>query len=122
MHPALRKGPLFYKKTPFPIFHFLQKNTHPIFHFFLQNTPIFHFFYKTPPISFPAYGPVCIQLPTSVVNVTLLAVAAVRRSLLQYRLPAGPTAANPPHVAAADETHRRKDTVPLHRPRPILCE
>ena len=43
----------------------------------------------------------CVQLPTSIVNVTLLAVAAVRRRLLQYRLPAGPTAANPPHVAAA---------------------
>ena len=34
MHPALRKGPLFYtKETHFPLF------------------------YKTPPISFPAYGP-----------------------------------------------------------------
>ena len=38
-HPALRKGPLFYK-----------------------NTPIFHFFYKkNTPISFPAYGPVDTQ-------------------------------------------------------------
>ena len=38
MHPALKKGPLF----------------------FTNNAPIFHFFYKkTPlPISFPAYGPV----------------------------------------------------------------
>ena len=34
MHPALRKGPVFYKKTPPPIFH-------------LKHTPI----------SFPAYGP-----------------------------------------------------------------
>ena len=29
MHPALRKGPLFYKKTP-PIFHFFYN---PSFHF-----------------------------------------------------------------------------------------
>ena len=38
MHPALRKGPLFYTKTP------------PISHFFLQKTPcIFHFTKNTPP-------------------------------------------------------------------------
>ena len=57
MHPALRKGPLFTKKTP-PIFHFLTKNI-PIFHFSNKNNPpIFHFCYKnTPSISFPAYGP-----------------------------------------------------------------
>ena len=53
MHPALRKGPLFYQKTP-PFSTFLTK---PHFPPFLQNTPIFHFLTKsTPPISFPAYG------------------------------------------------------------------
>ena len=41
MHPALRKGPLFYKKT------------HPHLPLFFQNTDIFHFFYKkTPPPHF----------------------------------------------------------------------
>jgi len=36
MHPALRKGPLFYKKNPcFPLF-------------FLQNTLIFYIFTKAP--------------------------------------------------------------------------
>jgi len=38
MHPALRKGPLFYKK-----------NTPPIFHFFYKTPPIFTFFTKTHP-------------------------------------------------------------------------
>ena len=59
MHPALRKGPLFCnKKTPPPIFHFLQK--HPTFSTFLQkNNPHFPLCYK-PPILFPAYGPVQI--------------------------------------------------------------
>ena len=47
MHPVLRKGPLFYNKTP------------PPFSTFYKKTPlIFHFYKKTPPISFPAYGPV----------------------------------------------------------------
>jgi len=62
--------------------------------------------------------------------VTLLAFnadrgAAVRAMLLRrrpcssrYLLLAGPTAANPPHVAAAahNETDRQTDTVSLHRP------
>jgi len=40
MHPALKKGSLFYKKT----------------------SPVFHLFYKkTPPTSFPAYGPAVRQ-------------------------------------------------------------
>jgi len=30
-------------------------------------------------------------------------------------LAAGPTAANPPHAAAADEWDRQTDTVPFHR-------
>jgi len=38
MHPALRKGSLFYKTPPFSTF----------------------FTKKHPPISFPAYGPVCV--------------------------------------------------------------
>ena len=44
MYPALRKGPLFYKKT-LPIFHFFYKKTH------------------THPILFPAYGPGLILIP-----------------------------------------------------------
>jgi len=57
MHPALRKGPLFYKKTP-PILHFFTKNT-PHFPLFTKITAIFHFFTKKtlPSILFPAYGP-----------------------------------------------------------------
>ena len=44
MHLALRKGPLFYKKTP-PL------ST------FTKNTPFFTFLTKnTSPISFPAHG------------------------------------------------------------------
>ena len=55
MHPALRKGPLFYTKhPPFPTF-------------FTKKTPcIFHFTKNTPPISFPAYGPVIPQNETVV--------------------------------------------------------
>ena len=43
MHPALRKGPLFYKKIT-PIFHFFNKRTPAIFHFFTKKhfSP-FHF-------------------------------------------------------------------------------
>jgi len=60
MHPALRKEPLFYKKT-LPVFRFFLQKTvshfftkkHPPFFTFLQNTPIFHFFYKKhPPFHF----------------------------------------------------------------------
>jgi len=40
MHPALRKGPLFFTKK------------HPHFPLFFTKTPA--------PISFPAYGPVCM--------------------------------------------------------------
>jgi len=47
MHPALRKGTLFYKKTP-PYFPFFTKK-HLHFPLFLQKI--------THPISFPAYGP-----------------------------------------------------------------
>ena len=39
MHPALRKGPLFYKKTP--IFHFFTNL--PFSTFLTKNTPLFHF-------------------------------------------------------------------------------
>ena len=57
----------------------------------------------------------CVQLPTSAVNVALPAFAAARRAAApcccgagraaidQYLLPAGPTAASPPHTAAAGE-------------------
>jgi len=47
-----------------------------------------------------------------------------RAAIDRYRLPAGPTAANPPHVAAAGrwdrQTDGQTDTVPLHRPCRIL--
>ena len=45
MHPALRKGPLFFKKNI------------PHFSFFYKTLPISTFLLKTPPISFHAYGP-----------------------------------------------------------------
>jgi len=58
MHPALRKGQLFTKKTHTPFSTFYKKNNahFPLFY----KTPLFStFFYKNhPPISFPAYGPV----------------------------------------------------------------
>jgi len=48
MPPALRKGPLFYKKRPPPIFHFFYNP--PFFHF-LTKTPLFStFFYKSTPL------------------------------------------------------------------------
>jgi len=54
MHPALRKGTLFYQKTPLIFF---QKAPPPIFHFLTKNNL---------PISFPAYGPayctLCLSL------------------------------------------------------------
>ena len=55
MHPALRKGPLFTKSSPF--FTFFQK--HPqLFTFYEKHLPFFTFLQKTPPfISFPAYRP-----------------------------------------------------------------
>ena len=53
---------------------------------------------------------VCVQLPTSAVNVALPAFAAARRAAIhRYLLPAGPTAANPPRVAAAGERDRQTD-------------
>ena len=64
---------------------------------------------------------VCVQLPTSAVNVALPAFAAARRAAApcccgtgraavdRYRPPAGPTAANPPHASAAEESDRRTD-------------
>jgi len=53
--------------------------------------------------------------------VALLAVAAVlsagRAAIDRYLSPAEPTAANPPHAAAAvDRWDRRTDSVPLHKP------
>ena len=54
MHPALSKGPLFYKTPPFST---SPKHT-PFFTFTKKN--IFHFY--NPPISFPAYGPVLTTL------------------------------------------------------------
>jgi len=71
-----------------------------------------------------------VQRPTSADNVTLLAFAAERRAALRlaaaaidrYLLPAEPTAANPPQRhAAVDRWDVRSNTVPLHRPRRILC-
>ena len=55
MHPALRKGPLFYKTPPFSTS--LQK-TPPILHFFTKNTsPFSTFFTKTPlPLHFLLTG------------------------------------------------------------------
>jgi len=59
---------------------------------------------------------VCVQLPTSADNVTLLAFAAaerraaVRRVIDRYLLPAGPTAANPPQrYAVVDRWDRQTD-------------
>jgi len=61
------------------------------------------------------YEQVCVQLPASAVNVALPAFTAARRAAAprccgagraaidRYLLPAGPTAANPPHAAAAGE-------------------
>ena len=40
MHPALRKGPLFYKKTPL-IFHFFTKKHFPPFHFLPADLGLF---------------------------------------------------------------------------------
>jgi len=71
---------------------------------------------------------VCVQLPTCADNVALPAFAAARRAAApcccgagraaidRYLLPAGPTAANLPHAAAAGEWDRRTGTVPFHRP------
>jgi len=39
-----------------------------------------------------------------------------RASIDRYLLPAGPTAANPPHAAAAGEWDKRTDSVPFYRP------
>ena len=65
------------------------------------------------------------QLHTSADSVTLLAVAAERRPCSNRSISHGyqPTAANPPHAAAAvNRRVRRTDTVPLHRSCCILCE
>ena len=65
--------------------------------------------------------------PPLQLNVALPAFAVARRAAVPCCcsagraaiLPAGPTAANPPHAAAAGEwereTDRRTDTVPIHR-------
>ena len=65
-----------------------------------------------------------VQLPTSASNVTLLAFAAEQSAAVdRYLLLAGPTAANPPHVAAAvDRCDRLTDIVPLRRPCRVICE
>ena len=69
MHPALRKGTLFYQKTPL-IFY----KKHPPFSTFLQKNNL--------PISFPAYGPayctLCLTLgPGADVTGALVVRAAV---------------------------------------------
>jgi len=88
----------------------------------------------------PRKKQVRVQPPTPAVNVTLLTFTADRRAAAaplllgaghatidRYLLPDGPTAANPPHAAAAADswdrqTDKRMDTLPLHRPCRILCE
>jgi len=55
MHPALRKGPLFYNNTP--ISTFLKQKTSQFRTFFTKNTP---------QISYPAYGPELAQSLTIV--------------------------------------------------------
>ena len=60
MHPALRKGPHFYKNNPFS--HFFTK--HPPFSIFYKTPRIFHFstkhpifhFFTTPPFHFLPTG------------------------------------------------------------------
>jgi len=69
---------------------------------------------------------VCIQLPTSADNVTLLAVPAVQQAI-DISCPLGPTATNSPNSAAVvdrwyRQTDRQTDTVPLHRPCRVLCD
>ena len=78
---------------------------------------------------------VCVQLPTSAVNVSLLVLAAERRAatpccgatapgsptaaaLVRYLLPARRSAANPPHATAAVERREERRTYarPFHRP------
>jgi len=71
-----------------------------------------------------------VQFPTSAANVTLLQLllSAGRAAIDRYLLPAGPTAANPPHtVAAVDRWGRQTDrqtrggsSHPLAR-QPISC-
>ena len=64
----------------------------------------------------------CDQPHTAAVNVTELAFAAeCRAAAALLLLSAGPTAANPPHAAAAvssweRQTDRQTGTVPLRRP------
>jgi len=63
---------------------------------------------------------VCVQPRSSAVSTTLPAFTAVRRApalaIDQYLLPAGRSAANPPHAAAVDrwdrQTDRRTDASP----------
>jgi len=77
---------------------------------------------------------VWVQPHTAARNVTLLAFAADcraaaaplllgagRAAIDRYLLPAGATAANPPHTAETvdswgTQTDRQSDSVPLHRP------
>ena len=64
MHPALKKGPLFYKRNLFSTF-FYKKHPHfprfykkhPHFPLFYKTPPFSHFYKKHPLISFPAYRP-----------------------------------------------------------------
>jgi len=69
---------------------------------------------------------VCVQLPMSAVNVTLLAFAAERCvavgpccSCQSISPAATPTAANPLY---ADGKDRQTETVPLHRPQLVKCK
>ena len=62
------------------------------------------------------------QLETWHCSHLLPTIVLLWRQPYSNRLPASPTAANPPHSAAVvDSQDRRTDTVPLHRPSHILC-
>jgi len=59
MHPALRKGPLFTKKTPH-VFHFLQEHLH--FPLFFNKTPPFSTFLQKAPPHFISCLRACIRI------------------------------------------------------------
>jgi len=59
---------------------------------------------------------VCIQLPMSVDKVTMCYGAEHPAAIDRHLLLTGPTAANPPHAAAAGEWDRQMDTASLDRP------
>ena len=65
-----------------------------------------------------------VQLPASADDVTLPAVAAEHAGLAEidrYLLPAGPTAANPPHAAAAVDRWDRQTNGETDGHRIVTC-